>query len=116
MVGPSGGGKSTVARLITRFWDVSKGEIKIGGTNIKKFPLSQLADTVSFVTQDNFLFNYSIMENIRLGKPGASDEEVINAAKKLVAMSLSRILIMDMILMLEKQEGNYQEEKSRGLQ
>ncbi|BDB02199.1 ABC transporter ATP-binding protein [Clostridium botulinum] len=82
LVGPSGGGKSTVARLITRFWDVSKGEIKIGGTNIKKFPLSQLADTVSFVTQDNFLFNYSIMENIRLGKPGASDEEVINAAKK----------------------------------
>ncbi|APQ98593.1 ABC transporter ATP-binding protein [Clostridium botulinum] len=82
LVGPSGGGKSTVARLITRFWDVSKGEIKIGGTNIKKFPLSQLADTVSFVTQDNFLFNYSIMENIRLGNPGASDEEVINAAKK----------------------------------
>lgn len=82
LVGPSGGGKSTVARLITRFWDVSKGKIKIGGTNIKKFPLSQLADTVSFVTQDNFLFNYSIMENIRLGNPGASDEEVINAAKK----------------------------------
>ncbi|MHB9927287.1 ABC transporter ATP-binding protein [Clostridium botulinum] len=82
LVGPSGGGKSTVARLITRFWDVSKGEIKIGGTNIKKFPLSQLADTVSFVTQDNFLFNYSIMENIRLGNPGVSDEEVINAAKK----------------------------------
>ncbi|HCL4518975.1 TPA: ABC transporter ATP-binding protein [Clostridium botulinum] len=82
LVGPSGGGKSTVARLITRFWDVSKGEIKIGGINIKKFPLSQLADTVSFVTQDNFLFNYSIMENIGLGNPGASDEEVINAAKK----------------------------------
>lgn len=116
LVGPSGGGKSTVARLITRFWDVSKGKIKIGGTNIKKFPLSQLADTVSFVTQDNFLFNYSIMENIRLGNPGASDEEVINAAKKLAAMSLSKILIMDMILTPEKQEGNYQEEKSRGLQ
>lgn len=81
LVGPSGGGKSTVARLITRFWDVSKGEIKIGGINIKRFPLSQLADTVSFVTQDNFLFNYSIMENIRLGNPSASDEEVINAAK-----------------------------------
>ncbi|WP_434302821.1 ABC transporter ATP-binding protein [Clostridium botulinum] len=81
LVGPSGGGKSTVAILITRFWDVSKGEIKIGGINIKRFPLSQLADTVSFVTQDNFLFNYSIMENIRLGNPSASDEEVINAAK-----------------------------------
>ena len=81
LVGPSGGGKSTVARLITRFWDVSKGEIKIGGINIKRFPLSQLADTVSFVAQDNFLFHYSIMENIRLGNPSASDEEVINAGK-----------------------------------
>lgn len=81
LVGPSGGGKSTVARLIARFWDVSSGEVKIGGINIKKLPLSQLADTVSFVTQDNFLFNCSIMENIRLGDPKASDKEVINAAK-----------------------------------
>ena len=81
LVGPSGGGKSTVARLIARFWDVSSGEVKIGGINIKKLPLSQLADTVSFVTQDNFLFNCSIMENIRLGNPKASDKEVINAAK-----------------------------------
>lgn len=81
LVGPSGGGKSTVARLIARFWDVSSGEVKIGGINIKSLPLSQLADTVSFVTQDNFLFNCSIMENIRLGNPKASDKEVINAAK-----------------------------------
>ncbi|WP_291566093.1 MULTISPECIES: ABC transporter ATP-binding protein [unclassified Clostridium] len=81
LVGPSGGGKSTVARLIARFWDVSSGEVKIGGINIKKIPLSQLADTVSFVTQDNFLFNCSIMENIRLGNPKVSDKEVINAAK-----------------------------------
>lgn len=81
LVGPSGGGKSTVARLIARFWDVSSGEVKIGGINIKNIPLSQLADTVSFVTQDNFLFNYSIMENIRLGNPKASDKEVIDAAK-----------------------------------
>jgi len=81
LVGPSGGGKSTVARLIARFWDVSSGEVKIGGINIKKLPLSQLADTVSFVTQDNFLFNCSIMENIRLGNSKASDKEVINAAK-----------------------------------
>ncbi|QZY55923.1 ABC transporter ATP-binding protein [Crassaminicella profunda] len=81
LVGPSGGGKSTVARLIARFWDVDSGEIKIGGNNIKNLPLNQLADTVSFVTQDNFLFNCSLMENIRLGNPKASDEEVINAAK-----------------------------------
>lgn len=81
LVGPSGGGKSTLARLIARFWDVGSGEIKIDGTNIKKLPLTQLADTVSFVTQDNFLFNCSLMENIRLGKPKASEEEVIKAAK-----------------------------------
>ncbi|HEY3425126.1 MAG TPA: ABC transporter ATP-binding protein, partial [Negativicutes bacterium] len=81
LVGPSGGGKSTVARLIARFWDAGSGEIKIGGVPVKKLPLTQLADTVSFVTQDNFLFNCSLMENIRLGNPKASDEEVIEAAK-----------------------------------
>ncbi|AOT72021.1 ABC transporter ATP-binding protein [Geosporobacter ferrireducens] len=81
LVGPSGSGKSTVARLIARFWDVGRGKIKIGGVNIKKLPLAQLADMVSFVTQDNFLFNCSLMENIRLGNPKASDEEVIKAAK-----------------------------------
>jgi ATP-binding cassette subfamily B protein IrtA len=81
LVGPSGGGKSTVARLIARFWDVGSGAITIGGVNIKKLPLSQLADTVSFVIQDNFLFNCSLMENIRLGNPKASDAEVIKAAQ-----------------------------------
>jgi ATP-binding cassette subfamily B protein IrtA len=81
LVGPSGGGKSTVARLIARFWDVGSGAIKIGGVNIKKLPLAQLADTVSFVAQDNFLFNCSLMENIRLGNPKASDAEVIKAAQ-----------------------------------
>jgi ATP-binding cassette subfamily B protein len=81
LVGPSGSGKSTVARLIARFWDVGSGEIRIGGVNIKKMPLPQLADTVSFVTQDNFLFNCSLRENIRLGNPGASDEAVMQAAR-----------------------------------
>jgi ATP-binding cassette subfamily B protein len=81
LVGPSGGGKSTIARLIARFWDVEKGSIKIGGTDIRKLPLSQLSDIVSFVTQDNFLFNCSIRENIRLGNPQADDEEVYAAAK-----------------------------------
>lgn len=81
LVGPSGGGKSTVARLIARFWDVSSGEISIGGINIKDIPLKQLSDLVSFVTQDNFLFNCSLQQNIRLGDPNASDEEVYAAAK-----------------------------------
>jgi ATP-binding cassette subfamily B protein len=81
LVGPSGGGKSTVAKLIARFWDVSSGSISIGGVNIKDLRVTSLADIVSFVTQDNFLFSRSIMENIRLGKPDATDEEVIRAAK-----------------------------------
>lgn len=81
LVGPSGGGKSTVARLIARFWDVNDGKITIGGVDIRSMPLAQLADIVSFVTQDNFLFNCSIKENIRLGNPDATDEEVYAAAK-----------------------------------
>lgn len=81
LVGPSGGGKSTVAKLIARFFDVTAGEIKIGGVNIKDMPLLQLSDNVSFVTQDNFLFGCSIKENIRIGNPQASDEEVFLAAK-----------------------------------
>ena len=81
LVGPSGGGKSTVAKLLARFWDVTDGEIRIGGANIKEIPLSQLADMVSFVTQDNFLFRCSILENIRLGNPKATDEEVYEAAR-----------------------------------
>ena len=81
LVGPSGSGKSTVARLIARFWDVTGGNIEIGGVDIRKIPVTQLADMVSFVTQDNFLFQCSILENIRLGNPKASDEEVKKAAK-----------------------------------
>lgn len=81
LVGPSGGGKSTVAKLIARFWDVSGGSITIGGINIKDMPLSQLSEYVSFVAQDNFLFRTSIMENIRLGNPNATDEEVMAAAR-----------------------------------
>lgn len=81
LVGPSGGGKSTVAKLIARFWDVSAGEITVGGVNVKDMPLSQLSEYVSFVTQDNFLFNCSLLENIRLGDPGATDEQVRAAAR-----------------------------------
>ncbi len=81
LVGPSGGGKSTVARLIARFWDVTDGTVFIGGRDIREIPLSQLADIVSFVSQDNFLFDCSLLENIRLGNPQATDEEVFAAAK-----------------------------------
>ena len=81
LVGPSGGGKSTIARLIARFWDVTGGSITIGGKNIKELSIRQLSELVSFVTQDNFLFNCSLKENIRLGNPNATDEEVYAAAK-----------------------------------
>ena len=81
LVGPSGGGKSTVAKLIARFWDVTAGEITVGGVNIKDMPLEQLSEYVSFVTQDNFLFRCSLLENIRLGNPVATDEEVKAAAR-----------------------------------
>lgn len=81
LVGPSGGGKSTVAKLISRFYDVTEGKISIGGVNIKDMPLSQLSNTISFVAQDNFLFRCSLKENIRMGNPGASDEEVYAAAR-----------------------------------
>jgi len=82
LVGPSGGGKSTLAKLIARFWDVCGGSIEIGGVDIRNMPVTQLSELVSFVTQDNFLFQASIKENIRIGNPSAMDEEVVAAAKK----------------------------------
>ncbi len=81
LVGPSGGGKSTVAKLIARFWDVNEGTITVGGADIRNIPLKQLSQQISYVAQDNFLFNCSLFENIRIGKPDATDEEVMEAAK-----------------------------------
>lgn len=81
LVGPSGSGKSTIAKLIAGFWDWQNGEITIGGIDAKEVPLTQLNDTIAYVTQDSFLFDESVMENIRKAKPNASDKEVIEAAK-----------------------------------
>ncbi|SEM53209.1 MULTISPECIES: ABC transporter ATP-binding protein [unclassified Butyrivibrio] len=80
-VGPSGSGKSTIARLIDSLWDVDEGTITYGGVDIKELPLDYYTSQIAYVAQDNYLFDMSIMENIRLGKEGATDEEVINAAK-----------------------------------
>lgn len=82
LVGPSGSGKSTIAKLIASLWDVNDGNITIGGTDIRQIPLSQLNDMVAYVAQDNYLFDESIRENIRMGKPCASDAEVEEVARQ----------------------------------
>lgn len=81
LVGPSGSGKSTISRLIARFWDVNKGEVLIGGKNIRDIDPETLMKYMSFVFQDVVLFNDTVINNIRIGKQGASDEEVRAAAK-----------------------------------
>ena len=81
LIGPSGGGKTTVSRLASRFWDVQKGRITVGGMNIQNVDPETLMSLYSIVFQDVTLFNNSIMENIRIGRQDATDEEVIAAAK-----------------------------------
>ena len=81
-VGPSGSGKSTIARLIASFWETSEGSVKIGGQDVRNLPLSQVMKEIAYVSQDNYLFHLSIKENIRIGKPDATDEEIVKAAKK----------------------------------
>ena len=81
LVGPSGSGKSTVAKLLAGFWDPSAGRILLGGEDTQRIPFDQLAEEISFVSQDNFLFDVSIRDNIRLGKPNATEDEIVAAAK-----------------------------------
>ena len=81
-VGPSGGGKTTLASLIARFWDVNSGSISIGGVDVKDIESDKLMDTISYVFQDSRLLKTSILENVRMGRPDASDAEVIEALKK----------------------------------
>ena len=80
-VGMSGGGKSTLVSLIPRFYDVTGGRILLDGVDIRQFKVQTLRDKIGVVFQDNILFSESVKDNILLGKPGASDEEVIQAAK-----------------------------------
>ena len=81
LVGPSGSGKSTIAKLIASFWDVNSGSITLGGVDIRKIPLEQYNRNIAYVSQDNYLFDETIMDNIRMGDPDATDEDVMNAAK-----------------------------------
>lgn len=82
LVGESGGGKSTLAKLLVHFYDVTGGAVKIGGQDIRSMSLEALNDQISYVAQEQFLFNISLLENIRLGKPEATDAQVMEAAEK----------------------------------
>lgn len=82
LVGPSGGGKTTAAGLIARFWDVNEGAVKIGGVNVKDIPKEVLMNTVSYVFQDSRLLKRSILENVRLSRPDATEQEVMLALEK----------------------------------
>lgn len=92
IVGESGSGKSTLAKLLVHFWDVKEGRIAIGGVNINDMSFERLMNLISYVSQDTFLFKDSLMENIRVGKPEASDDEVMTAAK----MAMCHEFIMKM--------------------
>ena len=81
-VGPSGSGKSTIARLIASLWDVSDGSIRMGGQDIRQIPQEAYADRIAFVSQDNYLFNMTVRENLRIGRPSATDAEVEEAARQ----------------------------------
>ncbi len=82
LVGPSGAGKTTVARLIPRFWDADEGEVLLGGVDVREMSSGDLMQRVAFVFQDVFLFDDSVYENIRVGNPGATGEEVLDAARR----------------------------------
>ena len=88
LVGPSGGGKTTVAGLIARFWDVQNGAVKIGGVNVKDIPKEELMNTVSYVFQDSKLLKRSILENVRLSRPDATEQEVMLALEKAQCMDI----------------------------
>ncbi len=82
LVGPSGSGKSTVARLIASLWDISSGSISFGGVDIRDIPLDDYNDKIAYVSQDNYLFDLTVRENIRLGNQNATDAEIEEAARK----------------------------------
>lgn len=81
-MGPSGGGKTTLASLIARFYDTGKGTVKIGGVDVKDISSRHLMEQVSYVFQDSHLLKMSILENVRMGRPDATDYEVMEALEK----------------------------------
>lgn len=88
LVGPSGGGKTTLASLIARFWDVKRGAVKVGGADVRNIPSDELMNYVSYVFQDSKLLKMSIMDNVRMGRPDATDEEVMQALRDAQCMDI----------------------------
>ena len=82
LVGESGSGKSTLARLLVHYYDLTSGSIRIGGQELREMSIEELNGQISYVAQEQFLFNMSLLENIRLGRLDATDEEVMDAARK----------------------------------
>lgn len=82
LVGPSGSGKSTIAKLIASLWNTDSGSITLGGVDLKDLPLEECVNRIAYVSQENYLFDMSVIDNIRMGKKDATDEEVIEACKK----------------------------------
>ena len=87
-VGPSGGGKTTLANIISRFFDADEGQVSIGGVNVKDIPKAKLMETVSFVFQNSHLLKGSILENVRMARPAASEEEVLQALEQAQCMDI----------------------------
>lgn len=88
LVGPSGGGKTTLASLIARFWDVKSGSIRLGGADVKDIDAKELMNQVSYVFQDSKLLKMSILENVRMGRPDAGDDEVMKALQAAQCMDI----------------------------
>ena len=120
LVGPSGSGKSTIAKLIASYWDADGGSITIGGIDVKKMPPEQVMDLIGYVSQDNFLFNVSVRDNIRMGRPKATDREVEAVAKAAGCHEFIMGLDHGMTLLWAAQadtspEGSARESPLRGL-
>lgn len=115
IVGPTGAGKTTMVKLLMRFYDVNSGAIMIDGHNVKDFKRGELRRMFGMVLQDTWLFGGSIKDNIKYGKPDATDEEVIEAAKAAHADHFIRTLPNGYDMLIDEEAGNISQVKSNYL-
>mgnify|MGYP000461810988 CR=1 FL=1 len=116
LIGPSGGGKTTISRLAARFYDIDSGKIIVGGMDISKINPEKLLELYSIVFQDVTLFNNTIMENIRIGKKDATDQEVMAAAKLAHCDEFVENMPDQWNTMIGEMVLNYQEDKDKEFQ